>query len=188
MVRNNRYKLVQEDKTGHSSKRLNFHYRWCEANGYKNYEITDEIKFELYDLVNDPFEKNNIADKYPEIVEKLKREYIAGYKDVFSTRGFNRPVLKLNAHKENPEVLTSNFWLPPREWKMIVDTPGTYNIKIVWGNLKKTTRKIIFKCCRASIFNSNFRKKGKYIFKNIEIPSGFQPFQTWIDNKQNKLS
>ncbi len=30
--------------------------------------------YELYDLKNDPSEKNNLVDKYPEIVERLKKE------------------------------------------------------------------------------------------------------------------
>ena len=30
--------------------------------------------YELYDLKNDPSEKNNLVDKHPEIVERLKKE------------------------------------------------------------------------------------------------------------------
>jgi hypothetical protein len=124
----NQYKLVQEGITGHSKTRLQHHYDWCRENGYTNFMHSDEIEFELYELVADPGEKNNMANEHPEIVEKLRREYIAWYHDVFSTRGKNRPVLKLNAEVQNPNYYTSNFWLQPRDYKVIIETPGTYDM------------------------------------------------------------
>ena len=37
-------------------------------------EPTTPVEYELYDLETDPGEKMNVADRHPEIVERLKRE------------------------------------------------------------------------------------------------------------------
>jgi len=41
-------------------------------NKYKLYTSNKGKTFELYDIINDPSEKDNIAEQYPEIVEKMK--------------------------------------------------------------------------------------------------------------------
>ncbi|MCK4678956.1 MAG: sulfatase-like hydrolase/transferase [Bacteroidales bacterium] len=44
-------------------------------NQYKLYRADQEkARFELYDLLNDPYEKKDISDKYPKVVERMKKE------------------------------------------------------------------------------------------------------------------
>lgn len=38
---------------------------------YRNLHIWDEVPMRLYNLATDPYEKSNVADKHPEIVERL---------------------------------------------------------------------------------------------------------------------
>ena len=189
MVRTNRYKLVQEDVQGHSKARLEVHYEWCREHGYTDYVLSDSLDFELYDIRNDPFETVNLADRHPGVVEKLKREYLAWYNDVYSTRGFNRPVLKLNSDKENPVVLTSNFWLKPRQWDMVVETPGLFDVTVYWGNLPvDRPEKLYLKIGDRQYQHDIGQPVGSHLFRNIEIPPGYHGIKSWIDDEQMKLS
>ncbi|MCP2605890.1 sulfatase-like hydrolase/transferase, partial [Candidatus Aminicenantes bacterium AC-335-O07] len=51
-----------------------FHYGWSELKGIQNkrYKLIIAPKIELYDLINDPDEKINLASKEPEILNELK--------------------------------------------------------------------------------------------------------------------
>ena len=188
MVRNNTYKLIQEDEAKHSEQRLQYHYEWCKENGYENYLLSDDIEFELYNIAEDPYEKNNIAKQYPEIVNQLKREYEGWYEDVFSTRGLNRPLLKFNIEKENPVVLTSNFWLYPREWEMRVETPGTYNVRVVWGNTEDKPKNLFLKVDDQQYEVVVNEQSGEHEFNDVVIRTGLVKFCSWINDRRNKGS
>ncbi|MDP6722345.1 MAG: sulfatase-like hydrolase/transferase, partial [Pirellulaceae bacterium] len=73
---------------GHETKRLNaigFHSNGMEAWTETRYKIVRTIKakrnpsskWELYDLLADPFEENDLASTHPEIVERLANDFLA---------------------------------------------------------------------------------------------------------------
>jgi arylsulfatase A-like enzyme len=96
-ARNQKYKLVQSRTT---------HGKWS----------ADELNFELFDISKDPFEKNNIAARHPEIVEKMKRDYKVWFENVSSTRGFAPPRIYLGTPYENPTILTRQDWRGAKGW------------------------------------------------------------------------
>lgn len=49
-------------------------------------------KVELYDLVNDPSQKQNIAENFSEKTEELKAEYFNWFNDCVTNYDFNRPI------------------------------------------------------------------------------------------------
>jgi len=74
MARNQQYKLVQQEGLG--------------GGGFRMPE--DNFKYELFDIMKDPCEKNDIAAQHPELVEKMKREYETWFKDVTTNPGLTR--------------------------------------------------------------------------------------------------
>ena len=56
-------------------------YNGKDTSNYKNLHIWDKVPVRLYNLTEDPHEKNNLADKHPEIVERLRAK-IAGWHPV----------------------------------------------------------------------------------------------------------
>ena len=67
-------------------------YRWCIEGSWKlivfhdgktgrnaNVHRRDNLKPELYNVTDDPFEKNNLAAKHPDIVERLSKELDANW-------------------------------------------------------------------------------------------------------------
>jgi hypothetical protein len=69
---------------------------------------------ELYDLQNDPAESKDVATANPAIVDKLRKEYEAWFRDVSATRGFEPPRIHIGSPHENPVILTRQDWRGPR--------------------------------------------------------------------------
>ncbi len=65
---------------------------------------------ELYDIQNDPGQKNNIAAAHPAVYKKMKDYYDSWWSRLEPTLDDYVPVVIGNP-KENPVVLTSNSWL-----------------------------------------------------------------------------
>ena len=98
---------------------------------------------ELYDMNTDPGQKQNVADKYPNIVAKLRRDYEKWWQDI-STRFDEYCEIIVGSDQENPSVLTSHDWhgehLPWYQahvrqarrqngfWVIDIARPGTYEI------------------------------------------------------------
>ncbi|MDA2929653.1 arylsulfatase [Acidobacteria bacterium AH-259-O06] len=71
-----------------------------------------EPAFELYDLQDDPGEKNNLAVTKPEIVARMQGEYDAWFDNVGSTRPDNYapPRIQIGTPHEELTVLTRQDW------------------------------------------------------------------------------
>ncbi|MBA2227836.1 arylsulfatase [Thermogemmata fonticola] len=117
-ARGPRYKLVQAAGTGPGSS-------W-------------KPRYELFDLSTDPYEETDLAEKMPEMVERLRREYAAWFTEV-TRQGFAPPRLVLGS-PQAPEVrLSRQDWRGPRagwsadslgHWAVHVARPGRYRFTL----------------------------------------------------------
>lgn len=57
--------------------------------GFGRESLSGEPKLELYNMLSDPLEMNDVADQHPDVVARMKREYEAWFRDVSSTRPDN---------------------------------------------------------------------------------------------------
>lgn len=84
-------------------------HRWklVHHSGFHN-EGTERRDYELFDIVNDPFEKDNVVDQEPDIAARLLEQYSRWFNDVSQTRDDNYacPRIVIDPTKENPVVLT----------------------------------------------------------------------------------
>lgn len=60
---------------------------------------------ELYDMIVDPVEQNNIASKHPQKVTELRSAYEAWYREALGERGFHRRPIPAGYAEENPVIL-----------------------------------------------------------------------------------
>lgn len=95
--------------------------------GFSNTRLTEKKPFELYNLIADPGETNNLAAEHPDEVKRLTALYDAWYDDVTLTRIRDKgiPDIIVNKENENPLVLTwqeriSQNWGPEFDgfWKL----------------------------------------------------------------------
>jgi arylsulfatase/arylsulfatase A len=66
-------------------------------------------------MIEDPLEMEDLADRKPEVVEKLKHEYEKWFEDVSSTRADNYapPRIYIGTEHEDPVILTRQDWRLP---------------------------------------------------------------------------
>ncbi len=91
---------------------------------------------ELYDLMSDPAEKNNIATQNPEILKSLKKKYDKWYDDVKNERQFEPGLIHIGSEAENPVYLSryqdghySEDQIPTG-WPVVIEKAGQYEISI----------------------------------------------------------
>jgi len=118
MVRTQRYKLVQQ--TG------------LEERGFRIPE--DNFRYELFDMINDPQEKNDIAEEHPMLVKKLIKEYENWFADVSSDRPFKdrlekdyRARVHVGSPRQNPVRIEYYGKLHGR---VFVERAGDYDITL----------------------------------------------------------
>jgi arylsulfatase/arylsulfatase A len=108
--------------------------------GFGRESFSGEPKLELYNMLADPLETNNVADQHADVVAKMKRDYEAWFRDVSGTRPDNYapPRIHVGTPHENPTVLTRQDWRHThgRPWHrdsmghwLLYVTGGAYDIR-----------------------------------------------------------
>jgi arylsulfatase A-like enzyme len=89
-------------------------------------------KLELYDLDSDPGEEHDIAGENPALVDRMHAGYLAWFRDVSSTRGFDPVRIDIGGPREDPTVLTRQDWRGPRAGTKPNDL-GHWEVQVVRG-------------------------------------------------------
>ena len=114
-------------------------YKLVQALGTEERGQAPEPRFELFDLVEDPFEMHDLAGDQPAIVAALRAGYEAWFRDVSATRGYAPPRIVAGSPHENPTILTRQDWRGPRagwaadslgHWEIEIARRGTYRITL----------------------------------------------------------
>jgi arylsulfatase A-like enzyme len=117
-------------------------WKLLNASGFGPEQLPGPPKFELYHVTDDPGERKNLAAEHPEIVERLKAQYEAWFKDVSSTRpdNYDPPRIVIGSPHENPVTLTHQDWRHTKGrqwtpdsngcWWLRVDHDGKYDIRL----------------------------------------------------------
>jgi arylsulfatase A-like enzyme len=105
----------------------------------------DNPVLELYDLVTDPGENNNVAARYPEVLAKLRNAYDAWFDDVRSTRQFTPGYIHLGSDAENPTYLCryqdgAYIDQQPTGWPVYIERSGKYEFTITRGPVAEAGR------------------------------------------------
>ncbi|OHX66618.1 arylsulfatase [Flammeovirga pacifica] len=90
------------------SQRLELPKKWRNSYTMKgHWRLINNV--ELYNVKSDPFQSNNVIDKYPEIAKELRKGYESNWKKQYKT--FKQyPYIKLGTEFENPSTLTAHDW------------------------------------------------------------------------------
>lgn len=124
-------------------------YKLVQPLGAGENKLPPHFDFHLYDMVGDPLEMKNIAAEKPEIVEKMKREYEAWFKDVTGKRDYADSGVSrifIGSPQEDVVRLTRQDWRGSQagwtpksvgHWEVNVARAGAYQISARLNKLDK---------------------------------------------------
>lgn len=161
-------------------------WKLVHPSGFGKEKIDGEVKLELYNLKQDPQQKNNLAADKPEVFARLKANYESWFEDVGSTRPDNYapPRIIIGTDFEPQTVLTRQDWRHTQgkpwagnsngSWLLEAEKPMSYEIEIIFNHSPAKGKAVI--------------KVGD-ITQTIEIPAGQKRGHvSLIDIPQGKTS
>jgi len=158
--------------------------------------LTDEYKYELFDIPKDPLEKNDISLKHPEIVSKMKQQYEQWFWDVMKSRGPDPEKIYIGSPHENPSRLmasgsfveqdeTPNF--VTGEWPSRVLRTGNYEVKMVFHKALKSGGILHFKFGGVTL-NKNVEKGiTEHVFRNVRLRTSVDWLEAFVKSSGKRI-
>ncbi|MBK1876483.1 arylsulfatase [Pelagicoccus mobilis] len=113
--------------------------RWklLRASGFHNEKPDVEVPFELYDILADPSESNNLFQQRKDVANAMLERYHNWFEDVSNTRPDNYapPRMRIGDRNNKQLILTwQNRRVTPTsfEWLLQADRKGSYDLEIQW--------------------------------------------------------
>ncbi len=164
-------------------------YRLVQPDGVDEKYVLDlkKVRFQLFDMQNDPYEMHDIAEQQPDIVASMKKGYEDWFKDVSSTRGFDPPRIVLGSAYENPTVLTRQDWRGPQAswgpkglgyWEVHVENAGKYDVTITLPPQVKMGE-VRFRLGKA-MASREVKDGGPVLFEGIILSQGPARLEAWV--------
>jgi arylsulfatase len=155
---------------------------------------------ELYNLKDDPSEKNDLREEQPEQFTALKNDLDQWYDELMTAENLEILPIYIGTEQENPvrlsrhEVVDSyaSGWFSKNYlgyYLLQVTTPGTYDFKLTFRDTIQTPGRLEMKVgpvgSRVSIEEVPVTS---YTFKDVQLKPGEHVFQTWFQNKNEVIS
>jgi arylsulfatase A-like enzyme len=148
---------------------------------------------ELYDLIADPLEKEDIAAEHPEIVAQMRKAYEEWFADVSASRGYDPPRIHIGTPHENPVVLTRQDWRGAQgwddsnrgHWLLYVANAGSYDVTLTFSPLTEAGE-VGFRLGDVERSVSLNEGAASYRFEGVTLAPGNGKLDTWLphDGKQ----
>jgi len=130
-------------------------WKLVHPSGFGKEGINGEVKLELYNLNQDPQQKNDLATNRPEVFARLKTNYESWFKDVSSTRPNNYapPRIIIGTDFEPKTVLTRQDWRHSQgkpwardsngAWLLEAAEPMSYEIEVIFNDSPQKGKAIV---------------------------------------------
>lgn len=166
-------------------------WKLAQPAGVQEGKQPEKRTFQLFDLLADPFETADLADKHPDMVAKLKKEYEAWFKDVSSTRGYDPPKIILGSSQEPASLLTRQDLRMPRgnavgHWEVKVAETGEYQVGLIFApSDSKRTAHVRFGEATAAAEVPARSETAK--LSRVRLPVGEGKLEAWLEDDKGKV-
>ncbi len=152
------------------------------------------VAFQLFDVQADPFETTDLADKHPDVVARLKKEYEAWFQDVSSTRGYDPPKIILGSPREPASLLTlQDRRLPPGgggpkavgHWEVKVAEAGTYQMDLIFPAADRNRTAHVRLGAATARVDVPARSETATL-TGVRLPAGEGKLEVWLEDGKEK--
>lgn len=144
------------------------------------------MRFELYNLEDDPFEKENIAARHPDIVDRLKADYDAWFDEVTSS-GFEPVPTWIGAEGQGKVSLSRQDWQggglfdgAMGTYQIDVRSAGWYRVTCRWTELLQTTHPATLKIGDQVWQKDILYAEAQCRFDAVYLPAGATTLEAWV--------
>lgn len=141
-------------------------------------EKNTALRFELYDIAADPYERHDVAAEHPNIVAELRTEYDRWFNDVW--RGQPLPAIVVGTRHEPLTTLTRQDWRGPAagwspesigHWDLIAEEAGTFDVSVRFAPTKAAARVTLDVGGRLTAAEVS-AGAGEHVFREAPLPVG----------------
>lgn len=149
---------------------------------------------ELYDMQEDPGEKNDVAAQFPNVVAAMRQSYGEWFRDVCSTRGFDPPRIEIGSVHENPSRLSRQDWRGAKGWgdehlgywEVAVGKSGRYEIVLEFAP-NVSERAVGFSLNGKTVNGVLPATKDSCTISPFAIGTGNGRLEAWVEQEGKRL-
>lgn len=148
---------------------------------------------ELYDLVQDPGEQQDIATANPAVTADLRGRYERWFADVSSTRGYAPVRPEVGTPHENPVLLTQQDWRADHGfgedkeggWEVHVARDGSYRVRIDFPPVQTPARAFL-RMGDSTQQAEVAANAGSHVFGEEQWRRGNLKIEAWVEQNVGK--
>lgn len=152
----------------------------------------ETMRFELYNLEEDPYEERDLAAQLPGIVARMQADYDSWF-DAVTTSGFEPVPTWIGAPGQGEVLLSRQDWQGGGlfdgslgVYAIDVKTDGWYRITCRWSELLQETHPVTLKI-GDQVFNKDILyAEAQCRFDAIHLPAGPAQLEAWVGIDGNK--
>ncbi|PAW65812.1 MAG: hypothetical protein B9S34_09760 [Opitutia bacterium Tous-C1TDCM] len=147
----------------------------------------EAMRFELYDLADDPGESRDLATQHPDIVARMRAVYSQWF-DAATTSGFAPVPIWIGADRQGSVRLSRQDWrggglFDGELGHYIIDVrkAGKYRINCRWSELLKEARPVTLRIGNQVWHRSILYAEAESRFEGIQLPAGVTELEAWVE-------
>jgi arylsulfatase A-like enzyme len=165
-------------------------YKLVQAQGAGPQRNKDSWKAELFDLVKDPNEQNDLSEDQSEKIRAMGKEYHAWFAEMAQAHHFLPPRIFLGDEHENPVTLTRQDWRGPRAgwglddlgyWEVHAARDGKYNVTLRFAPQTDQCEAVL-KIGKVERKQPVPDKAKEIAFAHVELPKGDARLEAWLQS------
>jgi arylsulfatase/arylsulfatase A len=148
-------------------------WKLVHPSGFGKQSFSGPPQLQLYNLIKDPRQQNDVSSEHPEVFKRLKQSYEDWFVDVSSTRPDNYapPRIVVGTVHEKRSVLTRQDLRRDGFWLLEARAPGAYEVELIFNADHPTGKATVTAGSAKTQIDIAANKAGSH-FTRMHLPSG----------------
>jgi arylsulfatase A-like enzyme len=148
-------------------------WKLVHPSGFGKQSFSGPPQLQLYNLIKDPRQQNDVSSEHPEVFKRLKQSYEDWFADVSSTRPDNYapPRIVVGTVHEKRSVLTRQDLRRDGFWLLEARAPGVYEVELIFNADHSAGKATVTAGSAKTQIDIAANKAGSH-FTRMHLPSG----------------